>query len=167
MVAGRSGRRADRALFVCDGVFSSASLPSDTPDSIRAICYLAMPPWFLFLIIFASRLGLEFGGVVSDHGELDYLLQRKRGGALKLSTHSFWKCVKPAEKAELPVAKEPVPPELAHHIQAAAPAPTPTVAANDVLDRLVNWNGFISGKYERSRIEAITASPSRPRASAR
>ncbi len=110
-------------------------------DSFRVLCLMMAPPWFLLSIVLLGRLALEFGWSDVAPNELDWLLERKRCGALKHGARSFWKQIRPAKKVEAPVVIVPVPPELSHHVQAAAPI-AKTFAPSECdqpLERLISW----------------------------
>jgi hypothetical protein len=89
-------------------------------------------------------LAFEFGWTESGTADLDQLVERKRGSALKMNKDLLWMAFRPLAKIEPAPAKMPVPPEFTQHVHVAptplpAPTPTPTAPVNDVLDRLVNW----------------------------
>ena len=91
-----------------------------------------------------------YGGAVGSNGDLERLLNRKHRGMLKPGYHSFSKGVEPP-KLKSKSTKEPVPPDLAHHVQASAPSPTPIPSAvNDVLDRLVTWKRLHVGTRDEN-----------------
>ena len=124
------------ALFALEFLCVAVAFLPGTPDVGRAICFFAALPLLLILMALASQITLEFGRS-GGAGELEHLLECKHLGALHGDTRSFWKRIKSPAKTKPAPSQTPLPPELAHHVQAVAPAPAPV--AHDVLDRLVNW----------------------------
>lgn len=125
------------AGFVCYFIAFTLNMT----DSFRVLCLMMAPPWFLLSIVLLVRLALEFDSSDVAPNELDLLLERKRGGALKRGARSFWKQIRPAKKVEAPVVIVPVPPELSHHVQTAAPIAKPPAFSecDQPLDRLIFW----------------------------
>jgi hypothetical protein len=106
------------------------------PDSVRVICFVAMPPWLVMAVVLLSKLELDGGLTDAPKGELEHLLEQKRSGALRDGSRASWDRVVHSVQAARAAPKKPIAPELAHHVQAGLPA---VKEPGDALDRLVSW----------------------------